>query len=43
MKLISSYGPTVEALAQQTIEQVKSASAQWQVVADKIPKGEYHR
>ncbi|KAJ9115306.1 hypothetical protein QFC20_001174 [Naganishia adeliensis] len=39
----STPADQLEALAEQTIEQVRSASAQWQVVADKIPKGEYHR
>lgn len=33
----------METLAQQTLDQVKASSGQWQVVADKIPKGEYHR
>ncbi|KAJ9123093.1 hypothetical protein QFC22_001283 [Naganishia vaughanmartiniae] len=39
----STPGPQLEALANQTIDQVKSASGQWSSVADKIPKGEYHR
>ncbi|KAJ9107470.1 hypothetical protein QFC21_000923 [Naganishia friedmannii] len=39
----STPGPQLEALANQTIDQVKSASGQWSSVANKIPKGEYHR
>ncbi|GHJ86088.1 hypothetical protein NliqN6_2490 [Naganishia liquefaciens] len=39
----STPSDQLEALAQQTLDQVRASSTQWEVVAEKIPRGEYHR
>lgn len=34
---------SVENLAQQALEQIKASASQWELVAERIPNGEYHK
>lgn len=34
---------SVENLAEQALEQIKASASQWELVAERIPNGEYHK
>ncbi|KAG7571029.1 hypothetical protein FFLO_00993 [Filobasidium floriforme] len=39
----STPGDQLENLAQQALEQIKASASQWELVAERIPNGEYHK
>jgi hypothetical protein len=34
---------SVENLAKQALDQIKASASQWELVAERIPNGEYHK